>query len=168
VGPSGLRIDTTALPDMHEAQPYSAPLIASGGAPPYTFSSWQIFQPAGLTFANGELSGVPTETSRTLARIDTLDVLVTDAVGASAFAVLPFTYVAQPLSVPAFTFPAGTVDLLYEVHLYHNGPQWSDDWTISGGALPDGVTLSTTGPSAETSAPSWPAGLAGWAYSSSI
>jgi hypothetical protein len=146
VAPSGLRIETTTLPDIHEAQPYSAPLIAAGGAPPYTFSMWQIPQPAGLTFADGELTGVPTETSATPTRIDTLDVLVTDAVGASAFAVLPFTYVAQPLGVPAFTFPEGTVGFLYEVHLYHNGPQGSDDWTVSGGALPDGVTLVNNGP----------------------
>ena len=146
VAPSGLRIETTTLPDIHEAQAYSAPLIASGGAPPYTFSTWQIPQPTGLAFANGELSGVPTETSGTPTRIDTLDVLVTDAVGASAFAVLPFTYVAQPLGVPAFEFPAGTVGLLYEAYLYHNGPQGSDDWIVSSGALPDGVTLVNNGP----------------------
>jgi large repetitive protein len=146
VAPSGLRIETTTLPDIHEAQPYSAPLIASGGAPPYTFSRWQIPQPTGLTFADGELSGMATETSGTPTRPDTLDVLVTDAVGASAFAVLPFTYVAQPLGIPAFTFPAGTVGLMYEVFLYHNGPQASDDWTVSSGALPDGVTLVNNGP----------------------
>ena len=107
---------------------------------------WQIAQPAGLTFGDGELSGVVTETSITPTRIDTLDVLVTDAVGASAFAVLPFAYVAQPLGIPAFTFPAGAAGFTYQVNLYHNGPQASDDSTASGGALPDGVTLVNSGP----------------------
>jgi len=146
VAPSALRIETTSLPNVHEAQSYSAPLTASGGAPPYTFSTWHFPPPSGLTFANGELSGVATETSGTPTRLDTLDVLVTDAVGASAFAVLPFTYVAQPLGIPAFAFPAGMVGLLYEEHLYHNGPQGSDDWTVTGGALPDGVSLVNNGP----------------------
>jgi hypothetical protein len=140
--PSNLRIETTSIPDMHQGELYSASVQASGGAPPYNFEFWQKLPPSGVTIgSNRTVSGVPTENTLTTTRLDTLGVLVTDAVGATAFTVLTFNYIAAPVSIPDFQLPDGVVGVHYEFFLNHTGPLGSDVWSVSAGTLPDGIQL---------------------------
>ncbi len=58
--PSPLTISTTALPSGTTATAYNAPLLASGGVGPYTWTLTSGQLPSGLTLApNGTISGLP-------------------------------------------------------------------------------------------------------------
>ena len=69
--------------------------------------------------------------------------LVTDAVGATAFAVIPLPIVPPPLAVPPFNFPDAIVGRHYEFFLNVTGPPSA--WTVSAGALPPGLVIGPTG-----------------------
>ena len=134
--PSGLHVITDPLPPGGViGEPYSFQFQAAGGAPPYT---WTILQdappPDGLVLAaDGTLSGTPTRGN------ETIKVQVTDAVGATAFAVVPLSIVPPPLAVPPFNFPDAVVDRHYEFFMNVTGPPSA--WTVSAGALPPGLGL---------------------------
>lgn len=140
--PSGLQVDSVALPDIRGGEPYSAAVTASGGVPPYTFTPFNSPPPADIALGpSGELSGTASLTNRPTGP-GVLGVLVTDAVGASAFRFVPYTYVAAPLTIPDMQFPDGTVGMLYEsMILVHTGPSVEADWSVTGGALPDGLSI---------------------------
>jgi hypothetical protein len=73
-------ITTTSLPDATVGSPYSAPLSATGGVPPYTWSISPTSPalPAGLTLStNGIISGTPTGPAATY----DFSVRATDSVG---------------------------------------------------------------------------------------
>jgi hypothetical protein len=66
-------------------------------------------------------------------------VLVTDAVGATRFAVVPLEIVAAPLEIPAFDFPDAVIGQHYEFQLVGGGAP--SNWTVSAGALPPGLMI---------------------------
>jgi large repetitive protein len=132
--PSGLRVADPLPPGGVFGQPYSFHFQAAGGAPSYTWTMWSGGPPDGLVLsADGKLSGTPARLN------ETIGVLVTDAVGATAFAVLPLEIVAPPLKIPAFTFPDAFVGYQYEVFMPADGPPSA--WTVSAGALPPGLGI---------------------------
>ena len=138
--PSGLRVITDPLPPGGViGEPYSFQFQAAAGAPPY---AWTILQdappPDGLVLsADGTLSGTPTRGNATI------KVLVTDAVGATAFAVVPLSIVPPPLVVPPFNFPDAVVGRHYEFFMNVTGPPSA--WTVSAGVLPPGLVIGPLG-----------------------
>jgi hypothetical protein len=79
-----IAIATTAVPHAREGVPYSARLVASGGAGPRSWSLIDSFLPPGLSLsADGVISGTPTIIVTT-----TVNVRVTDGVGGFAIAAL--------------------------------------------------------------------------------
>jgi putative Ig domain-containing protein len=133
--PSGLRVTDPLPPEGVIGQPYSFQFHAAGGAPPYAWTIWLGGNPPdGLVLSgDGTLSGTPTHLN------ETISVLVTDAVGATAFAVVPLEIVAAPLEVPEFTFPDAVVGQHYDFSLVGGGPP--SNWTVSAGALPPGLAI---------------------------
>jgi hypothetical protein len=132
--PSGLRVTDPLPPEGVIGQPYSFQFQAAGGAPPYAWTIWSGGPPDGLVLSgDGTLSGTPTHLN------ETISVLVTDVVGATAFAVVPLEIVAPPLEIPEFTFPDAVVGQHYEFSLVGGGPP--SDWTVSAGALPPGLAI---------------------------
>lgn len=100
--PDPLVIATTSLPDGLVGTAYSAQLLASGGAPPYTWSA-SAGLPAGLALsASGVVSGTP-ESAGTFQWTTT----VTDARGTSAASTLTVLITAPPPPPPSpLTAPA--------------------------------------------------------------
>jgi hypothetical protein len=137
--PSGLRVITDPLPPGGViGEPYSFQFQAAGGAPPYAWTMWSGPPPDGLVLsADGTLSGTPIRFN------DTIKVLVTDAVGATAFAVVPLEIVAAPLEIPAFTFPDAVVGGFYEFLMPVDGPPSA--LAVSAGALPPGLLIFPAG-----------------------
>ena len=133
--PSGLRVAGPLPPGGVVGQPYSFQFQAAGGAPPYAWAIWLAAPPPdGLVLSgDGTLSGTPARLN------ETISVQVTDAVGATAFAVVPLEIVAAPLEIPAFTFPDAFVGQLYEFFIPAGGPPSA--WTVSAGALPPGLGI---------------------------
>jgi len=136
---SGLTITTAPqLPPAVPGAPYSTPLTASGGRPPYTWSIASGSVPAGITLnvGTGDLAG-------TTAALGTYNFTanVTDAAGLTAQKAFTLT-VAPGLT---FATPAALPDAVtgtpYSFTLKAAGGQTPYSFRVTAGALPDGLTL---------------------------
>ncbi len=125
--------------------PYSTTIVSAGGTAPLTTSISGGSLPAGLTFnaATGAISGTPT------------------AAGTFAFAVklvdasaVPFTVSANetivisnpvpPLTLTGGPQPLGEVGIPYTTSLVATGGVTPYAWSIAGGTLPAGLSISPT------------------------
>ena len=135
--PSGLRVADAPPVAGVVGNPYTFQFQAEGGAAPYQWSMLSGNPPDGLTLAaDGTLSGTPTRPTSSIA------VLVTDVVGATAFAVVPLEIAPAPLEVPAFGFPDAVVGQHYEFALTEgNVGAPPSAWSVTAGALPPGLVI---------------------------
>ncbi|MBI5084638.1 MAG: putative Ig domain-containing protein [Acidobacteria bacterium] len=120
---------------------YSTTLIATGGAPPYTFTMDPATPlPAGLTLSTaGALAGIPTAGGNY-----TFTVKVTD--GAAAFSNRTYTMsVATGVGITTPGLPSGTLGAAYSQTLAAAGGTLPYSWTVATGSLPPGLTLSPAG-----------------------
>ncbi|MGO8870979.1 MAG: putative Ig domain-containing protein [Acidimicrobiales bacterium] len=130
-----------------------APAITSAGSTTFTEGSAGSFTvtatgspvptiaeagalPAGVTFADGVLSGTPTATG-------TFPITFTAANGVGSDAVQDFTLTVQlpPLVVASTGLAGGTVGTSYSQTLAATGGQTPYTWSIASGALPAGLSL---------------------------
>lgn len=137
-----LRLRIQSLPNAMLTVPYSGFVTGFGGTPPYQFrvSSGQL--PDGLALqSNGGISGIPTRAAN-----PNFDVELKDATGATVRAdysilVTPstlFDFAGQPL-------PSGTANVAYTANVGVAGGTGPYRFSVSGGSLPAGLSLSTTG-----------------------
>ena len=139
-------ISTTSLPQACLGFPYDSQLTFNGGTPPFT---WNANTPAGLTITNtGLIQGTPTTDGSS-----TMTLTATDANGVTGSpATLQLDTECGPntlnITTPQSAFP--------EVRTYHNQPRIDVQmtaanntgtltWSLDSGALPDGVTITSTG-----------------------
>jgi large repetitive protein len=114
--------------------------------PPYTINASGI--PAGLSFAGGTLSGQP-KTAGTYA----IGVQVTDAKGVSISSSFSFTITGTAptaLTITSSSLPDGAVNQPYSQALGASGGSSGYVWAQTGGQLPDGVSLASSGTLAGT------------------
>jgi large repetitive protein len=99
-----LTITTTSLPGGTAGQPYSQPITAIGGAPPY---SWSGTLPAGLSIdpMTGAISGTPSVGGGA-----TVTVTVSDTAGASVSSTFTLNFALPALPVLSFTGVGKTAD----------------------------------------------------------
>jgi hypothetical protein len=135
-------INQSSLPDSPVGTPYNDPLTAGGANAPYTFSVTSGKLPAGVTLTpGGVIVGTPTAGGTF-----TFTVKVTDS------SPVPFTTTQTytlTIDAPTFKFgtlPDATVASAYLQHLpVGGGTAPYKLFTIAGGALPAGVTLTSGG-----------------------
>lgn len=134
-------ITATALPQARSGQPYNAALAASGGAGNYSWILAAGALPAGLTLSP---SGVISGTASGSGAYDFI-AKVTDSSGGYSFS--PFTIrFAESLSIDtAPELPPAAVGVSYAQTLTASGGSAPYQWTVTGGALPPGLTLSPQG-----------------------
>ena len=145
VATSPLVITTTSLPAGTVGVGYNAPLSATGGTTPYTWTATGL--PLGLTVTNGSISGTPT-TPGTYP----VSLRVTDSSGP------PLSATSQALTL--IISPAlGTPICNFGTATYAPGTAYTNTCTVSGGAppytwtvsgLPSGVTYNPTTGSSTT------------------
>jgi hypothetical protein len=120
---------------------YSATLTASGGAAPYAFAITAGSLPAGLTLSStGALAGTPTA-----AGTFNMTVTATDAggfIGAQAYSL---TVTAPTISVLPSTLSAGVGGSPYSQTITASGGTAPFTYAVTAGALPAGVSLSSSG-----------------------
>jgi hypothetical protein len=140
--PAAPEITTTSLPGATNTQPYVATLAATGGTPPYTL--WAIVSgslPTGLTLesATGALSGTPSAAPGTYP----FTVEVTDTALQTDTQALSIA-VADPLAITTTGLPAGTAGQAYAATMSATGGTTPYAWSLVGGSLPPGLSLSSS------------------------
>lgn len=136
---SPLVFDTTSpLPTGVVGVSYSTQLFASGGTPPYTFSSSNV--PPGLQVtANGGVVGVPTAANNYTLSVTVTDSVQTMTVGNFAIVIAP------PLTfLTGSPLPQGTAGLPYSQTISANGGTPPYSFSITG-TSPPGVGLTSSG-----------------------
>lgn len=135
-----LGVATASLPGGTQAIPYSQTLAAiGGGARNYAWSLGSGTLPPGLTLSgSGTISGVP-------ATIGNFSFTVFVALGETIASRTLSINIAKNLRITTTSIPAGTYKTPYSALLAATGGAQPYSWTVSGGALPSGVTLSNTG-----------------------
>ena len=137
-------IVTTALPATREGEPYAVTLEAQGGVQPYRWSVVDGALPTGIVLdeLTGTISGVAAAYGQFQATVRVQD-------GAGAVASRPLALsvarVIAPVSLLTEALPQGTVGIPYSFALDAAGGEGSYVWTVSGGALPAGLTLNAEG-----------------------
>ena len=137
---------TTAstLPGATVGTAYSASVAATGGAGALTYSIASGALPAGFTLAtSGGITGTPTAASVGTA---TFTVKAADSFGDSASQSFTVVVSYPKLTVTTTSLPGGLVNTPYSSSLGASGGSGSGySWQVLTGALPVGVTLSTSG-----------------------
>jgi hypothetical protein len=142
INPAALMVTTTSLPNGTVGTAYSQSLAASGGTGGYTWTVSAGTLPQGLTLSTaGAITGTPTAfgTANFTAHVSDSS---SDTPATKAFTL---TINPAALTVTTASLPNGTVGTAYSQSLTAGGGTGGYTWTVSAGALPQGLTLSTAG-----------------------
>ena len=138
-GGAPLAVNPATLPGGNAGAVYSQTLAGAGGGGPYTFSYTGNLA-AGLTLSSaGVLSGTLTGLG------SDFTVNVMDIYGCSGSRNYRLFPICPVLSVSPGVLPNGDAGVAYTQTLSGNGGQAPYIFTLSGGALPTGMTLSLAG-----------------------
>ena len=142
INPSPLTITTTSLGAGVSGANYTAVLTAAGGAPPYRWSATGVPPALFLDPATGVLSGALQASGAY-----NVVVQVKDSSGATVTATFSLVVSDPPLSITpsSAALPNGTVGVDYVAFVTATGGTEPYKFTLGGGSLPDGLTLSTSG-----------------------
>jgi hypothetical protein len=133
-----LQITTANLPDAVVGVAYSATIQATGGLSTYAFSLASGSLPPGLTLsASGSIDGTPTTTGSY-----GFSVQVTDSANPKQTISANFLIaVSATLAVTTSSLPGGTEGVPYSQTLVAAGGTPPYAWSVTSGALPDGLAL---------------------------
>ncbi len=131
------------LPTGIAGQSYSTTLSASGGVPPYTWGVSAGALPTGLTLnpTSGTITGTPTTDGSS-----TFTVTVTDSATPSPQTdSATFTLTIGTLDITTSALPGASQGQAYSTTLAATGGTTPYTWSLAGGSLPPGLTLSSGG-----------------------
>ncbi len=134
----GISVTTTSLSAGATQAPYAQTLTATGGTPPYSWSVTAGALPNGITLGalSGALAGTPTVTG-----VFTFTVTVTDANSVTAQKQFTLSVgTGLTFTTPA-SLPGATAGVSYSFTVQASGGQPPYSWSITQGALPDGLSL---------------------------
>jgi hypothetical protein len=142
---AAVSIATGSLPSGTSGTAYSASLQATGGQAPYGWSLASGALPAGVSLnpSTGVLSGTPSESGQS-----SFVAKVTDSNAASAqksFSISIAAANTSPVAITTTDLADGVVDQSYAETLSASGGTQPYRWSLVSGALPAGVTLSSSG-----------------------
>ncbi|UKJ09251.1 putative Ig domain-containing protein [Solitalea lacus] len=146
---NSITITPPSLPEGREASPYNQSITASGGTAPYTYTITAGVLPAGLTLSSsGTLSGTPTSSGTS-----TFTVTATDAStgsgapykGSSVYTLSILTITAPTITIAPTSLTAATVASAYNQSITASGGTSPYTYAVTTGALPAGLTLSSSG-----------------------
>jgi hypothetical protein len=142
IGTASLTVSPASLPNGTQGTAYSQTVTASGGTGPYTFALTAGALPTGLTLsAGGVISGTPTGSG-----VSNFTVGATDSIGDTGSHAYSVNIGTGVLVVAPAALPAGTQNTAYNQTVTASGGTGGPyTFTISSGALPAGLTMSSAG-----------------------
>jgi hypothetical protein len=145
-----LSILTTSLPNAAQGSPYNFPLTASGGVPALTWAITVGGLPPGLSLntTTGQISGTPTTQGTFPFTVKVTDsaLLPPNQQPQTATQALSLTVGAPgSLSIATTSLPQANTATLYSQQLRVTGGVGPFNWKLTGGILPSGLGLSTSG-----------------------
>ena len=145
IAPGPLKTVTTSLPNGQVGVAYSQALAATGGTAPYSWSLTGGTLPSGLTL--GASSGLISGTPATAANAAPLTFKVTDSASPAqtATVTVALTVTVPPLTITTTSLPNAVVNAPYAVALQASGGTAPYNWVVSGGRLPSGLSLDSSG-----------------------
>jgi hypothetical protein len=136
-------ITTTSLPAATAGIYYNETLTESGGTSPFKWTITSGTLPAGLSLylTTGAITGLPTTASSSSVTFE-----LTDATGATTSQAITITVnPPPPLIITTTSLPNGTIGTTYTQTLQASGGVPPYSWSLTGGSLPAGLTLSSAG-----------------------
>jgi hypothetical protein len=144
---SGIVFGSPTLPNGVLNTPYSYTLSVQGGTSPYTWTLMAGALPSGITLSStGVLSGTPT-----IAGSYAFQVKATDATSVVNTEIVTLLVASLPTITTASTLPSGQQGGPYSQTLTATGCSGACTWYIASGALPAGLSFSTSGAISGTS-----------------
>lgn len=128
---------TTALPQGWTGDLYDFTLTATGGIPPYFWGTGFLPLELSLGYETGKILGTPTEAFDSPVYINFSDSAFPPQY---AYLNLPLKIIAR-LGITTTRLPAATPNIPYRVNLGLFGGTAPYAWSITSGALPNGLTL---------------------------
>ncbi len=126
---------------------YTQTLASTGGTGAITYTLNSGTLPVGLAISGGAITGTPT--APTPMAGDVITIKATDSATPT-----PFTSVSGsltlivnpvPLAITSASLPSGTVNSAYSYQLTSTGGTGAITWSLTGGTLPTGISLSAGG-----------------------
>ncbi len=138
---AGPTVTSATLPNGTVGVFYTTTVSATGGTTPYTWALASGSLPTSLTLntSTGVISGTPTASGTF-----NFSLKVTDHLGSVSPAVNFSITIGTGVTITTTTPPAGEVGAAYSYQLAASGGTPPYTWSISSGALPGNVTLSTS------------------------
>jgi hypothetical protein len=136
----GLAITTTSLGGGQAGVFYTATVTGTGGAPPVLWSAVGLPASLAINAQTGVISGVPLQ-----AGSFAVTVTLQDSVGGSVSARYSLVIAPPPLTISTGNLPNGQVGVPYVGVIGASGGTGSYTFALTGGKLPDGLTLSSNG-----------------------
>ncbi|MEW9573010.1 putative Ig domain-containing protein [Rhodanobacter sp. Si-c] len=146
IGAATLSMSPGSLNAATAESGYSASFSTTGGTPPYIYAVTSGSTPPGMTLStNGTFSGTPTAAGAYTFTVRSSD----SSTGIGAPFTVSKSYTvnvgAPSIAVAPTTLPGAQVAAAYSQQLTASGGNGSYSYSVSAGALPTGLTLSTSG-----------------------
>ena len=140
-----LSITTSSLPSGTQNVAYSTTLAATGGKTSYTWSITSGSLPTGvtLTASPGLISGTPTQSGTFPITVQVKDSSAPAQTASQGFSIV-IAAAGAPVSITTSSLPSGTQNSAYSATLAAAGGTKPYRWSITSGALPAGLTLTSS------------------------
>ena len=135
------KITTTTLPDGAVGTAYSQTLGVSNGTPPFTFAVTGGTLPPGLSLnqSTGVISGTPNSGASS-----SFTITATDQAQAATSQTYSLAVRSTAITITTTSLPSATVGVAYSQTLAATGGKPPYAWSITSGALPGGLSLSSS------------------------
>jgi len=141
-----LAIATTSLNNATVNSSYTASLSATGGTSPYSWSVTSGQLPAGLTITSaGTISGTPTTAGTYNFTVQAVDSSSPQQKATASMSLTVGAATTSALAISTSSLPSGTVNSTYSAVLAAQGGKSPYSWRVSGGQLPPGLSMNSSG-----------------------